>query len=304
MVGTATLLPISEIWASTEKQRKFRLCLNPGIIGVKADQKEALRMADQYGYEAIISMPKQLMQWSEKELNAFNKERLKKNISWGSTNLPIEFRKDEETFKKGLADLPKYAEVLQKAGSTRMNTWILPMHPNLSYTPNMKQHADRLGQCARILDDYEITLGLEYVSQKTTIATQRFPFIRTMSETAELIENINSPNVGYVLDAIHWYCAEDTADDIKKLRPEQIVTVDLNDGKAGLTRDTLLNLERELPLATGIIDLKPFVQALVDIGYDGPVRTEPFNKALNEMDDEKALEVNMKSLQKVLSLLK
>ena len=38
-------------------------------------------------------------------------------------------------------------------------------------------------------------------------------------------------------------------------------------------------------MATGVIPIKEFMQGLVDIGYDGPVRTEPFNQALNDLEN-------------------
>ena len=34
--------------------------------------------------------------------------------------------------------------------------------------------------------------------------------------------------------------------------------------------------QRELPGATGVIDLAQFIAALRRLGYDGPVRAEPF----------------------------
>ena len=46
--------------------------------------------------------------------------------------------------------------------------------------------------------------------------------------------------------------------------------------------------QRELPASTGVIPIKDFVAALVDIGYDGPARAEPFNAALNALDDDPA----------------
>lgn len=231
----AALAPLNHAFANANNRRKFKLCINPGIIGVSANQQELLDMAIGHGYEAIISYPQELSSYTDKELALFSKKRKKNNISWGSTNLPLEFRLDKAIFQTGLADLPKHAAALQRAGANRMNTWIMPMHPTLSYTANMKRQTERLRQCASILADYDIKLGLEYVSQKTTIVKQRFPFIRTIGEITELIENIDASNIGYVLDAIHWYCAEDTADDIIALNPSDIVTVDLNDGKAGLT---------------------------------------------------------------------
>ena len=47
--------------------------------------------------------------------------------------------------------------------------------------------------------------------------------------------------------------------------------------------------ERQLPGDSGLIDLKGFMQALVNIGYDGPVRAEPFNAKLNAMENDQAL---------------
>ncbi|MFY0655012.1 MAG: sugar phosphate isomerase/epimerase [Cyclobacteriaceae bacterium] len=289
--------------SQSNMQRKFTLCLNPGNIGVKADQNQVLDMAIKYGYEAITPMVDQLAKFSDDELKAFNKKRKKNKIEWGSAGLPVQFRNDEERFQKDLSNLSIMAKALQAAGGTRMNTWIMPTHPSLSYTANMKQHAERLKQCAKVLAQYDIKLGLEYVGPKTLMARSRYPFIRTMGECLELISNIGETNVGLVLDSFHWYCAEDGAEDILNLKPSQIVTVDLNDARSDLSRDDQIDGTRELPAATGVIDVKTFLQSLIDIGYDGPVRTEPFNQSIRDMEDQKALQFNMESLQKALGLL-
>lgn len=297
------ILTSTSAFAQNNMERKFSLCLNPGNIGVKADQKQLLQMAIKYGYESMIAMPDQLAEFSEDEMKKFNKERIKNGIAWGSGVIPVQFRKDKVTFQKGLDDLPKYAKALQAAGVTRMNTWIMPTHPTLAYTANMKQHADRLRMCAKILSEYDIRLGLEYVGPKTLMSRSRYPFIRTMGECLELIANIGEPNVGLVLDSFHWYCAEDSAEDILNLTPKDIVTVDINDARADLTRDLQIDGTRELPTVTGVIDLKAFLEALVAIGYDGPVRTEPFNQPIRDMEAEKALNYNMSTLKKALELL-
>ena len=58
-----------------------------------------------------------------------------------------------------------------------------------------------------------------------------------------------------------------------------------------LVRDTKsqIDYERELPSKTGLIDIKKFINFLVDIDYNGSVRAEPFNKVLSSMDDENAI---------------
>ena len=293
--------PFSGFTNNKSLKRKFKLCLSPGNIGVKLDQKGALKAAIDYGYEAIVSLPYEIQNWSDDELDSFNKEMKSNKISWGSGGLPVEFRKDEQIFKDGLGKLAKAAEALQKAGANKMNTWIMPTHPTLSYSANMKQHASRLGECAQILADYDVKLGLEYVGPKTLMARERYPFIHTFGECLDLIENTKQSNIGIQLDSFHWYCGEDTVDDLLSLKPEQIITVDLNDARTDLSRDEQIDGTRELVGASGVIDISSFLKALIEIGYDGPVRSEPFNKKLNEMDNKEALELDMQSLKSVLT---
>jgi len=53
----------------------------------------------------------------------------------------------------------------------------------------------------------------------------------------------------------------------------------------------------------GVIDARGFLQALVDIDYDGPIRAEPFNQALNEMEDDDACRVSVEALDKAFGLV-
>ncbi|MDG2448229.1 MAG: hypothetical protein P8M34_01280, partial [Saprospiraceae bacterium] len=63
-----------------------------------------------------------------------------------------------------------------------------------------------------------------------------------------------------------------------------------------------LDWERMLPGDSGVIDLKGFVNALKTLGYDGPVRAEPFNKLLNEMNDNDALKKTYNAMKKAVDL--
>jgi sugar phosphate isomerase/epimerase len=153
------------------------------------------------------------------------------------------------------------------------------------------------------MKDYGIRLGLEYLGPRTMMTSGKYPFVGSMKEMKELLGAINETNVGFVLDSFHWYTAGDTSDDIRTLTPDDIITVDINDAKAGLSRLEQMDGSRELPTNSGIIDIKSFLQALIDIGYDGPVRTEPFNQALNELDNDEALKLNIQSINKALSLV-
>ena len=299
----AVVAPDGVSLSSAAVERKFKLCLNPGAIGVSATQESLLDMAVQHGYEAIIAMPDQLAEFSEGKMSDYLGAMNERAISWGSSNLPVDFRKDEATFREGLEALKKQAPALERAGAHRMNTWIMPSHDELTYNANFQRHAERLRACARILEDHDVRLGLEYVGPKTLLTRARYPFLRTMAEARELIAEIGTSNMGLVLDSFHWYCAEDTKDDILQLSDKDIVTCDLNDARSDLSRDEQIDGTRELPGATGVIDLKAFLSALVEVGYTGPVRAEPFNQPLRDTEDQKALAETYEAMRKAFGLV-
>jgi sugar phosphate isomerase/epimerase len=157
---------------------------------------------------------------------------------------------------------------------------------------------------AAVLGDGGVRLGLEYVAPKTSWVRARYPFIHTLAEMRDLLAEINMANVGLVMDSWHWWHAGDTAADLLALRGRDVIAVDLNDAPAGIPKDQMPDNRRELPCATGIIDLGAFLSALNQIDYDGPVRAEPFNQAVNDMPKDDACEAAAASLKKAFALIR
>jgi len=287
----------------TQAERKFKISLNPGAIGVSCTQKELIDCARRHQFEAISPLPDQLMSMSSGELHEFRAQMEGNKLTWDAAGLPVDFRKDLETFREGLSKLPEVAKTCQSAGVTRMSTWIMPSHNELTYTENFNQHRDRLRQVADILQDHGIRFGLEYVGTKRLKTINRYPFAGTMKEMLELIAAINVPGMGLQLDAYHWYTSTETVTDLLALKNEQVITCYLNDAKAGRTIEEQVDGERELPGDSGLIDLKGFMQALVKIGYDGAVRAEPFNAKLNAMENEEALATTSRAMWRTVRLI-
>ncbi len=303
VLSLSTLFP-SSFWPTEQAiKRQFRICLNPGSIGVELSQQAMLDSAIKYGFEAIVPYPDQLSTMRDKGLDGFMAKMKDNNITWGTANLPVQFRASAPDFRSDFARLNEAAFALETSGVKRMSTWIMPTHNDLSYRRNFDQHTRRLKEVAQLLADHDIMLGLEYVGPKTLMTRDKYSFIRTMSECLELISAIDEPNVGLQLDAFHWYCAGESEQDILNLDPKYIVTVDLNDAKAGRTADQQLDWERELPTESGVIDIESFLMALLKIGYDGPVRAEPFNNELNKLDNEQALQKTIAAMRKTISLI-
>lgn len=291
--------------AAAARSRRMTLALTPGSIGVTVrSQKESSELAHRHRFEAVEPRAEELAAMSPDQLSETLADLKTKGLVWSATGLPVDFRKDDAAFKDGLAKLPRLAAGLQKAGATRIGTWLGPSHDTLTYRANFKQHAARLREVAGILKQHGIRLGLEYVGTQLLLVRGRYPFVHTMAETRELIAEIGTGNVGFVLDTWHWWTAGDTEADLLALRNEDIVSVDLNDAPQGIAKEQQKDNERELPASTGVIDVATFLTALARIGYDGPIRPEPFNKTLNALDNDPACAATSAALHRAIGLIR
>jgi sugar phosphate isomerase/epimerase len=263
--------------------------LSCGALGIKASQTEAIDYAARYGFDVVDADGGYLGNLSPADLARLLDSMKAKNVGWAMAGFPTEFRKDDAAFSESIKTLPAYAAGLERAGVKRVTTWISPNSADITYMQNLRTHARRLREAAGILNDHGIRFGMEYVGPKTSWSTKRYPFVHTMAEMKELIAEIDRPNVGLVLDSWHWYTSGETKKDLLTLRGDQVVSVDLNDAPTGIPVDQQMDGKRELPAATGVIDAGSFLGALQAIGYDGPVRAEPFNDAVRKMAPAEAL---------------
>ena len=216
--------------------------------------------------------------------------------------LPVDWRTTEENWKRDLARLARHAKAAAAIGVSRTFTWIMPCSNDRPFAENRKFHVDRFKPIAQTLADHGVSVGLEFIGPKTLRDSQKFPFIHKMKDMLDMASDIG-PNVGVLLDCWHWYTSGGTIDDIKKLKPQQVVYVHVNDAPAGVAIDQQIDNVRLLPGESGVIDIAGFLKTLKQIGYDGPVTPEPFKKELTELtSDEARLKVVGAAMEKIFKL--
>lgn len=302
IISTATfgsLYPFFQLFAI--KNRKFKISLNPGSIGASYGMSELIDVAIKYGFEGISPNVSELQSFNKNESNSIIEKIISNNIHWDSAGLPVDFRSDEKKFLNHLNNLEGYCKTMKKFNINKLNTWIMPTHDKLTYNQNFKLHSTRLKKIGDIINKFGIKLGLEYVGVRTLMNRDKYPFIHTINEVRDLIENVGLDNIRYQLDSFHWYCSQDTIESYEFLNNEDIITVDLNDAVIGRDPNSQLDYERELPASTGVINIKEFINFLIRIEYSGSVRAEPFNKKLALMDDEAAVKLTSKHLFKSIN---
>ena len=280
--------------------RKFTIAFVPGSIGIKADQGRSIELAAKYGFESVQPFGPQLL---NEGVGRYVEALKSNNLKWAAARLSVSLRGDDDAYSSALAKLPQEAKALKQAGVTRVGTAISSSSDTLNYLENFKLTSRRLRETASVLEDHGLRLGLEYLGTKRLWTARRHAFVHSMKECQQLIAEAGKSNVGLVIDSWHWWTARDTIDDIMRLSNSEIVSADLNDAPRGIERELQYDNQRELPATTGMIDAKAFLGAFVKIGYDGPIRAEPFNKRLDDMDDEQASETTAAAMKKAFALV-
>lgn len=189
-------------------------------------------------------------------------------------DFPVEFRKDDDTFKASLAQLDEAAQFAAAIACPRMITYIMPS----SDTPKdelRRTYKQRFTESARILARSNVRLGLEFLGPLELRKAKPNEFIWRMNDMLAFAKECG-PNVGLLLDSWHWHHAGATVDDIIAAGRDRIVHVHFNDSP-NLPPDQIHDNQRLLP-GEGVINLVGFLRALHTIRYSDALSVEVFGR--------------------------
>jgi len=273
--------------------------LSTGYLGFPDHSLEDdVSLAVKYGYEGIcFDIKREAAIFSPSE---FTELLAKNKLKNGGFGLPVEFRTSDEIYSNDFRQLQSYCKFAKETGTTRCVTWLMPFSDTLDYKSNFNQHKARLVPVAKLLEEYGIRLGFEFVGPPSLRRGKAHEFIHDLDGLNELLDAIGTSNLGYLLDVFHWDLAGQVYGDFKKIPgSEWVVMAHINDAPKGLSREEQLDQQRELPGATGVLRVAEFMKGLRDLKYDGPVVIEPFSKILRAMSVEDAVKTAKASMDKV-----
>ena len=259
-------------------------CLGPRMIGIEQPFSNCAALASQYGFEGIqVDLDYLLTHGVEDYDSILDKH----DLLSGSFGLPFRFDSAEEEYDEGIERLPEIATKASQIGCSRASTYIMSFSDERPFDENFAFHEERLQPVAEVLADYDISLALEFLGPETIREGYEYEFIHTAAGMLELCDSIGD-DVGLLLDSWHWYTSGDDAETLRSLAPEDVVDVHINDAP-DRPREEQIDNERELPAATGVIDIATFLGELSRTGYNGPITAEPFSDELAAMEAEKAV---------------
>ena len=271
--------------------------LSPGVIGIRTGLVDSVALAARHGWVGCDLPAVEAAQLgAERSVDDLATMVGRAGVQLGGWGLPLNWR---EPYDQGALDaLGRQAAVASKLGCTRVYTWLLPGSNERPFRENFAFHVAQLLPVAQVLAEHGCRLGLEFIGPRTMRENLRYGFIYSPEGMLCLAEAIGA-NVGLLMDAYHWYTAGGTVADIRALRAEDVVYVHVNDAPEGMALEAQLDQVRRLPGATGVIDIAGFLQTLREIGYDGPVTPEPFEKRLAALPADEACKIARDSMRQI-----
>ena len=253
--------------------------LNASALGVSGHQSEIIELALTYGFQGFdldikgfaARVKLRGMEYSRRLIDSAK-------IRVGSFRLPLEWDIDDDQFKEKRAKLTEIAQVAAEIGCTRCLATIAPAGDTRPYHENFEFHKHRFADICQILEPHGIRLGIGFLAAEEFRKSQAFQFIHDLEALSLLVNMIDSPNVGILLDTWDLHVCGATVEDVRGLSGEKIVAVQLADLPADAT--DVNQSQRKLPAVDGPAGIPAILTALAEIGFDGPLTLQPAKAAL------------------------
>jgi sugar phosphate isomerase/epimerase len=264
--------------------------LSARALGVSGHQSEVIELTLTYGFQGfdvdIVEIANRAkakgMPYAKRLIDSARGRGGRFRVS--TFPLPLDWDTDDDLFKPQLEKLPEYARVAEELGCTRAVATLQPAGDKRPYHENFEFHRHRFADICQALEPFGVRLGVGFRAAANLRQSQAFQFIHDLDALSLLVNMIDAPNFGLVLDVWDLHVSGGTVESVRGLKAEKIVAVQLADlSDEGKPMAELTEASRALPLEEGGIGLPAYLVVLAELGYEGPVALKPDRSALAGM---------------------
>ena len=251
--------------------------LDANLLRIQGSFDELVRLAAKHGFQGI-SVPREILEDARRaeEAGAVVRDH---GLQWGLLHTPVDFFAPDVTdaaFEEALDIQARWAEIGARLGVQYAYNHVWPSSPTREFDENFAWHVGRLERIQAVLADHGIRYGLEFLGPHELRTMHQHPFAHTISGVLAIADAVGG-QAGFLFDTYHWYTGSRRLDDLyfAAQNSQRMVNVHLNDGIAGRAPDEQRDLERAMPMTTGVIDTARVYRLFQASGYAGPVMCEP-----------------------------
>lgn len=201
-------------------------------------------------------------------------------LTWGLMPMTGDFYYwdlTDEKFDEALERLKVRAANAEKAGITHAynHVWSSSFRP---FDENFDWHVRRIAAVSNVLADHGIRYGLEFIGPFEVRRMQPHEFVHSLSGVLALADAAGG-KAGIAFDTFHWYCSNNGDwGDLMWMAEHtgRLVAVHLNDAVPGVPYNEQKDLQRRLPLESGVIDTRRILKVFQSRPNDALYMIEPF----------------------------
>ena len=272
----------------------MRKIYDAGQVGRTETVFEYAPYCEKYGVDAINITSRELA--SPETFREADQCVKAHGLSWGMLPMPMDAYSEDlsdEDFAKGLETLKRWADITADSDGKHCYNHIWNGSNARTYDAQRECLLERARRVFEVLDPYGVHYGFEFLGVEPLRKSFRYPFFNDLTGALSIADEI-SPRMGFVFDTYHWYTGSDC--DMGDLyyaaaHIDRLVNFHVNDGIAGVPREKQEDMERAMPMTTGVINSRIPYELFKKRGYEGLILCEPMTIWRNEMKDQPLEEV-------------
>lgn len=252
--------------------------LDMSMLNISHDVYTMAPLAAAQGFEAISIAPALLKdEQTAREATRFIRDH---GLTWGLLPMTADYYfwdVTDDAFDDALKALARRAKIAEKIGIRHAYNHVWPTSFR-EFDENFTWHVKRVAAVSGILADHGVKYGLEFLGPHELRAWNKYEFVHSLSGVLAIADAAGG-QAGIAFDTYHWYCSTaGCPDDMLYMaqHTDRLVAVHLNDAPAGVPVPEQKDMQRRLPMETGVIDSRSILARFKAAANDALYMIEPF----------------------------
>lgn len=255
--------------------------LDASMLNLPHGIAELAPLCAQHGIQAL-SAPRALLE-DERAAAEAAAILADNGLVWGLMPMPADFYHwdlDDAAFDEALRTLARQAKAAEKLGVTHAYNHVWSTGPR-EFDENFDWHVRRVRAVSGILSDHGVRYGLEFLGPHELRTWQPHEFVHSLAGVLAIADAAGG-QAGVAFDTFHWYTSNGgNWDDVLYMaqHADRLVALHLNDAVAGVPVAEQRDMQRRLPMETGVIDSRAILGKFQGQSCDALYMIEPFEPA-------------------------
>jgi sugar phosphate isomerase/epimerase len=288
-----TALPALSAESKPEKHDSFRFCLNTStLMGQKLDIIELIEIASKVGYQAIEPWMGELDEYVKKGGNPKDLANRLNDRGLVVEDVIAFFEwavDDDDKRKKGFDEARRSMDLVAKIGGKRIAA--PPLGATQQTDLNLTKVAERYRHLLELGDKAGVVPQVEFWGHSRALSR--------LSEAAFVAVECGHPKACILADVYHLYKGGSDPNGLRLLSRDALQVIHFNDYPADPPRKDIADAQRVYP-GDGIAPLKTILGILHDLGSNGVLSLELFNRDYWKLDPQEVAKTGLEKMKLVV----